>query len=124
MQKVLFPISDPKCYALLQSLTTKYSFDPDCLRFESSSIRNDDERDISYHYFGSRLAELYEELKTPAPHNSLEKWLERRSAPRYVMLATLLGVIIAILLGMLALAVSVAQVYISYQAWKHPVFQP
>ncbi|KEF61660.1 uncharacterized protein A1O9_03228 [Exophiala aquamarina CBS 119918] len=82
VQKVLFPISNPKCYALLQSLITKCSFDPDCLRFESSTIRNDDEKDISYHYFGSRFVELYEELQRPATHNPLEKWLERKSAPR------------------------------------------
>jgi hypothetical protein len=67
------------------------------------------------------LADLYEELENPRPHSGFEKWLERNSGARYVMLATLIGVLIAVLLGIAALAVSIYQAYIGYQAWKHPV---
>jgi hypothetical protein len=117
----MFPHSDPKSRAILRSLVSRSNFDPDCLRFEFNSIRNPDEEDIAYHYFGSRLADLYEELQNPAPYGLIEKWLERKSGARYVMLATLTGVFIAVLLGILALAVSVYQAYIGYQAWQHPV---
>jgi hypothetical protein len=117
----MFPHSDPKSRAILRLLVSRSNFDPDCLRFESNSIRNPDEEDIAYHYFGSRLADLYEELQNPAPHGLIEKWLERKSGARYVMLATLIGVLIAILLGILSLAVSIYQAYIGYQAWQHPV---
>jgi hypothetical protein len=117
----MFPHSDPKSRAILRSLVSRSNFDPDCLRFESNSIRNPDEEDIAYHYFGSRLADLYEELQNPAPYGLIEKWLERKSGARYVMLATLTGVFIAVLLGFLGLAVSIYQAYIGYQAWKHPV---
>src|SRR6202035_4701018 len=80
MQKILFPLSDPssKSRSLLQSLISTSSFDPDCLRFESASIRNPDEKDISYLYFGARLADLYEELENPQPRGWVEKWLERK----------------------------------------------
>lgn len=118
----MFPHSDPKSRAILRSLVSRSNFDPDCLRFESNSIRNPDEEDIAYHYFGSRLADLYEELQNPAPYGLIEKWLERKSGARYVMLATLTGVFIAVLLGFLGLAVSIYQAYIGYQAWKHPVW--
>jgi hypothetical protein len=121
VQKVLFPLSDPKSHSLLQSLVSASSFDPDCLRFESVDIRNPDERDIAYHYFGARLADLFEELENPKPHTRIEKWLERKSGARYIMFATLAGVAIAVLLGIAALAVSIYQAYIGYQAWKHPV---
>jgi len=121
VQKVLFPLNDAKSRSLLQSLVSTSFLDPDCLRFESASIRDADEKDISYHYFGPRLADLYEELEHPKPHSVIEKWLERRSGARYVMLATLTGVLIAVLLGIAALAVSGYQAWVGYQAWKHPV---
>ena len=121
IQKVLFPLSDPKSRALLLSFTTTISFDPDCLRFESASIRNADEKDIAYHYLGTRLLELYEEVENPTPRGWVEKWLERKSGARYVMLATLIGVVIAIVLGMASLAVGGYQAWIGYQQWQHPL---
>lgn len=78
------------------------------------------EDDIEFKYFGSRMSELLEEIENPAPDGLLEKWLERKSGARYLMLATLIGVLFAVLLGILALAVAIIQTYISYQAWKHP----
>ena len=121
IQKILFPLSDPKSRALLLSLTTIASFDPDCLRFESASIRNADETDIEYHYLGTRLLELYEEMENPTPRGWVEKWLERKSGARYVMLATLVGVVIAVVLGMVSLAVGSFQAWVAYQQWQHPV---
>jgi len=38
-----------------------------------------------------------------------------------MMLATLIGVVFAVLLGMVSLAVSSYQTWIAYQAWQHPV---
>ena len=121
VQKILFPLTDRKSRSLLLSLTSTSSFDPDCLRFDSASIRNNDEKDIAYLYFGEHLAELYDELENPTPRGSLEKWLERRSGARYVMLATMIGVIFAVILGMAGLAVGGYQAWVSYQQWQHPV---
>jgi hypothetical protein len=121
VQKILFPFDDAKSHAILRSLVSKSGFDPECLRWESNSMRNPEEKKISYHYFGARLAELYEESKDPSPHSWLDKWLDRKSGARQVMLVTMVGVAIAIVLGMLTLAVSVYQAWVAYQAWKHPV---
>ncbi len=109
VQKILFPLSDAKSRSLLQSLTTRSLFDPDCLRFESASIRNPDEKDIKYYYFGARLAGLYDELEHPRPRGWLQKCIERRSGARYTMMATLAGVLFALVLGMAGLAISVYQ---------------
>jgi len=38
-----------------------------------------------------------------------------------MMMATLVGVLFAVLLGILSLGVSLAQTWIAYQAWKNPV---
>ena len=121
LQKVLFPLSDLKSRSLLLSLTSTSSFDPDSLRYEFTAIRNHDEKDIAYHYWGTRLADLYEELENPTVRGSFEKWLERRSGARYVMFATVIGVMIAILLGMASLAIGSYQAWVGYQQWKHPI---
>ena len=121
IQKVLFPFYDKKSMGILRSLVFKSKFDADCLRFESEAIRSHDEKDVAYHYFGERLALLLDEVQNPRPHGSFEHWLERRSGGRYVMLATLIGVVFAVLLGIAALGLSGYQTWIAYQAWKHPV---
>lgn len=121
IQKSLFPLTDPKSKSFLVSLTATSSFDPDCLRFESTSIRNDEEREISYHYFSARLIDLYAELEKPTPRGWVEKWFERKSGARYVMMATLVGVITAVVLGILGVAVSEFQAWVTYQQWHHPV---
>jgi len=64
---------------------------------------------------------LYDELENPTPRGFFEKWLERRSGARYVMMATLTGVVIAIILGMFGLAVSIFQAWVGWQQWKHPI---
>ncbi|KAB8698118.1 hypothetical protein FH972_026368 [Carpinus fangiana] len=124
LQKVLFPQEDQKCRSFLHSLCSRYDFDRDCQRFEWTALRNEDEKDLSYRYWLERLEDLKQELENPRPKGLLEEWLERRSHPRYVMLATLVGVIIAIVLGAAGLAVSSYQAWIAYNAWKHPVPAP
>jgi hypothetical protein len=123
IQKILFPLNETKSQSLLEFLTSPNAggFDPDCLRFESVDIRHKEEKDIAYYYFGSRLMELHQELENPRPRGLLEKWVERRSGARYVMLATLAGVIIAVFLGIAGLAVTSYQTWIAYQQWQHPV---
>ncbi|KAI0162630.1 hypothetical protein BJ166DRAFT_524140 [Pestalotiopsis sp. NC0098] len=119
-QKILFPL-DSKSQALLRSLVSKKAFDPDCLRFGSSAYRLEDENEVVYRYWGSRLMDLYDEIENPTPRGYVDIWLEKRSKARHVMLATMVGVIIAVVLGILGLAVGIFQSWVSYQAWKHPV---
>lgn len=114
---ILFPL-DSDSELILRGLVAKDSFDRDCLRYDTS-FRVDGE--ASYKYFGSRLLELYEEVENPSPRGFLERWLERKSGARYVMMATLIGVFIAVILGILGLGVGIFQAWVAYEAWKHPV---
>jgi hypothetical protein len=121
LQKILFPLWDGKSVRLLQSLVSHSGFDPDIRNSQDASFIADDEEKIDFTYLGGRLAELYEELQYPRPRGWLAGWLERRSGARYIMLATLAGVLFAILLGMAGLALSGYQAWIAYQAWTRPV---
>jgi len=123
IQVILFPRGDAKSQALLESLiASKHGgFDPDVLRSELSTIRDPSEPEcLRYEYFGQRLADLREEINHPVVRG-MQKWFERKSTPRYVMMATLAGVCFAIALGLLALGLSGFQAWIAWQQWKHPV---
>jgi hypothetical protein len=120
IHNVLFP-SDHESQALLSSLVAKHGFDSDVLRFESWDHHGHDDPELSYPYFGNRLAELYEELQHPTPRTRLENWFERKSGARYMLMATMIGVFIAVIIGILGLGISGFQAYVSYQQWKHPV---
>ena len=121
IQNVLFPLLDPKSRSLLESLTSTSSFDPDCLRWDFVSIRNEDEKDITYKYLGTRLANLYQELEDPTPSGWIETWFERKKGGRYVLMATLVGVLVAVFLGFAGLALQGYQAWLTYQQWQHPV---
>ncbi|KAI3324286.1 hypothetical protein HD806DRAFT_494619 [Xylariaceae sp. AK1471] len=125
-QQILFPLHDAKSKRLLSSLimNKKYKFDADTGKFEFGAIRSAGEETISYMYLADRLDELYQAMQNPRPRSWLDKQLQRRSGARYMMLATLVGVVLAVLLGMAALALSAFQTWIAYQAWKHPVSLP
>lgn len=121
LQDILFP-SDGRSQSLLRSLISRSSFDPDCANFESAPYRIDEDgHDNTYASWDSRLVDLYDAIENPQPRGWLEKWFERRSGARYVMMATFIGVIIAIILGLLGLAVAIFQAWVAYQQWKHPV---
>ena len=64
---------------------------------------------------------LYDEIENPRPRGLIEKWIERRSGARYVMMATLIGVMIAVVMGFLGLVVAIFQAWITYQQWKYPI---
>ncbi|KAF4508095.1 hypothetical protein G6O67_004520 [Ophiocordyceps sinensis] len=120
VQKILFPFhSDSE--EILRHLVSRQSFDPDCLRYDLAGYRMQGEEDISYCYFGGRLIDLFKEQEDPKPHSILEKWFHRKSGARFMMMATLVGVFMAIILGVLGLAVGIFQAWLAYQAWKHPV---
>ncbi|KAK3316008.1 hypothetical protein B0H66DRAFT_478959 [Apodospora peruviana] len=119
--RLLFP-QDEKSQALLRNLVAKHDFDPDCLRFGTApfELQSTDERQRAAQFpvWGSRLMDLYDEIENPKPRGMLDAWLERRSKSRHVMMATIVGVSVAIVLGILSLGVSCFQAWISWQEWK------
>ena len=113
IQKVLFP-ADMHSEGLLRSLVKRQGFDPDCLRYEASEYRLPGETEVAYVYFGSRLADLYEEVTNPTPRGPFAKWIELRCRARHVMMATLGGLAIAIVLGFLGLTVQIVQLWLTW----------
>lgn len=122
LQSLLFPLHDIKSRNLLRSLVRakKTAFDPETLNSDDTSIRNPDEQSVGYVYLAERISTLYSELEDPEPRTRLDKILQRKSKDRHVMAATLVGVLIALVLGFASLGLSAYQTYIAYQAWKHP----
>ena len=96
-------------------LTQIYSISSSC---RSATLG---EENVAYFFLADRLSDLYNEMQNPQPRGWLGRFVERRSGARYMMIATLVGVIFAVFLGMLSLAVSSYQTWIAYQAWQHPV---
>ncbi|XXG99414.1 hypothetical protein Hte_005753 [Hypoxylon texense] len=118
------PSTEAKSKRLLQHLVCTDGFDPEITKFEFTSIRRVEEENIPFVYLADRLSELYNESQNPQPRSWLQRRMERRSSARHMMMATLIGVIFAVLLGIGSLIVSSYQAWIAYQAWQHPVAQP
>ncbi|KAK8014736.1 hypothetical protein PG990_008032 [Apiospora arundinis] len=116
IQVVLFRFNTPS-EDVLRSLVRKESLDPDYIQY-GFGVGEDN---LEYSCFGSKLMDLYDEVDNPSPRGFMEKWFERKSGARYVMMATFIGVVIAVVLGILSLAVGIFQSWVAYQAWKHPV---
>ncbi|KAH7121745.1 hypothetical protein B0J13DRAFT_648502 [Dactylonectria estremocensis] len=107
IKDILFP-DDQTSQSMLRSLISKAKFDPDIARIVEPPLHSCGIYEpIKYQYWGSRLLDLYDELENPTPRGFFEKWLERKSGARYAMMATLIGLFIAILLGALGLGVLV-----------------
>lgn len=118
---MLFP-DEVASQSILRTLVSRNKFDPDLLRVVDSPLYlSAVNAPIKCQYWGNRLMDLYEEIENPTPRGFFEKWLERKSGARYVMMATLVGVGFAILLGFFSLAVSIFQAWIGWQQWQHPI---
>lgn len=121
LQNILFPMDNKKARELLDRLMKKKQWDPELREYDLGATGIGGGGTIAYHYFAERLSELHDEMENPSPRGWLERRFERRKADRYMMMATLAGVVFAVLLGMFALIISCIQTWISYQAWQHPV---
>ncbi|KAH8683964.1 hypothetical protein BGZ61DRAFT_590081 [Ilyonectria robusta] len=117
IKEVLFP-DDSVSQSMLRSLISRDKFDPDMARIVDLSGLDEP---VRYQYWGSRLLDLHDEIENPTPRGFFEKWVERKSGARYAMMATLIGLFIAILLGALGLVVSIFQAWVGWQQWQHPV---
>lgn len=120
LNSVLFP-PFPESQYILQSLVSKRVFDEDVLHLNMHELRRRNEVEGEYRYLASRLRDLYNEIENPTPRRRFEQWFERRIAQRYFMMATIGGLIAAIILGILGLAVGIFQAFVAWQQWKHPV---
>lgn len=106
------------------SSLTRRGFGKHFLRYRMHRLRQeDDDPEIDYAYFGERLVELHNELKDPSPRNWFERLFEggTKSAERKMLMATTIGVFIAVTIGLFGLVIAGFQAWVGYQQWKHPV---
>jgi len=118
--QTIFP-PDVASQALLRNLVSKGGFDPDCLRFGTAPFElcsSEKQRALRFPIWGTRLMDLYDEIENPKPRGRMDAWLERRSKSRHIMLATVVGVLTAVLLGLFGLCLSVFQTWIAWRQWK------
>jgi len=118
---ILFPPMT-RSSSILESFVRDHSLNEDILQSEPYRYTRSTEArgELVYRYFSVRLQELLEEIEDPTPRTPLDKWFAQRIAQRYLMKATLAGVVSAICLGILGLAVALVQAWLTYQQWKHP----
>jgi len=110
-----------KSYGILRTLVAKGVLGGDMLQTEAQNLRHANENVGEYHYLAAKLRDIYDEVENPTPRGHLEEWFERRAAQRYFMMATLGGLLAAIILGLLSLGVSIFQAWVGYQQWQHPI---
>jgi hypothetical protein len=120
LNSILFPPMT-KSHGILRALVSKGVFDKDMLQLESRDVRHRHEVEGEYRYLASKLRDLYDEVDNPTPRGRFERWFDRRIAQRYFMMATFGGLVVAIILGILGLAVGIFQAWVAYQAWRFPV---
>lgn len=114
---VLFP-PDGESQAVLSKLIRKHHFDDELRQYEWSRYERDDNLKVEYSYFGTRLIDIYDEIQNPTPCSGWETWFQKYSAQRYMLMATVMGVLLAVILGFLGLIVSVFQAWMAYKQWK------
>lgn len=120
-QKILFPYNT-ESEQMLQELIPKEGLDPECDDYDLVNREpfSGDSDGIEYSYFVNNLVDLYEEVENPTPRGRLNRWLQRKSGDRYVMMATIASVLIALVLGFASVALAGYQSWLAYQAWKYP----
>jgi hypothetical protein len=122
LYKVMFP-PGRESENFASYLIKKHGFQEDFLRYKISWFKRDDDPEVDFSYFGDRLLELHNELEDPSPRNWFERLFEggSKSAERKMLMATTIGVFIAVTIGLFGLVIAGFQAWVGYQQWKHPV---
>ncbi|KAK4225076.1 hypothetical protein QBC38DRAFT_280405 [Podospora fimiseda] len=115
---ILFPVTnrrDKKSRALLKSMIRKEDFDSETKEIEF--VRKASE-DMTFHYWGHRLAALHEIIKKPPPANAMVAWFERHTSERNALTVAILGLFLSALFGMLSFIVGMLQFVLAWVAYK------
>ncbi|KAI8716917.1 hypothetical protein NCS52_00986300 [Fusarium sp. LHS14.1] len=115
---ILFPVAsigNKRSMRLLKKLIKKEGFDPEATWVEFVRPIPDD---LSFTYWGPRLAELHDVVKRPRPTNSLVSWFERHTSERNALTVAIIGLFLSVFLGLLSLVVGILQLIIAWLAWR------
>ncbi|KAI1170938.1 hypothetical protein F4777DRAFT_89489 [Nemania sp. FL0916] len=118
---ILFPIAsvgNKKSRSLLKKLIRTQNFDQDGLWVE---FVRPIPSDITFTYWGDRLAKIYDVVKRPPPRNAFVSWLERHTSERNALTVAIIGLFLAVVFGFLAFIIGLVQLVVSWLAWRYPV---
>ncbi|KAF5025677.1 hypothetical protein F66182_2283 [Fusarium sp. NRRL 66182] len=121
LQAILFPSLDEKSGHVLDSLVLKQGFDPECAQYEGYKIFPEPPQDFNYFYWGKRIAQLHDYTKCRPPRNKLERWFQQKTTERNALLIALIALFITIIIGIIGIGLSSVQIWIAWDAWRHPV---
>jgi hypothetical protein len=68
-------------------------------------------------HWAERLDVLWREIENPTPVTRIERWSERRKSARWATWWVVLGLLCALLFGLMATVLGALQVWISYCSW-------
>ncbi|KAK4180180.1 hypothetical protein QBC36DRAFT_205161 [Triangularia setosa] len=117
---ILFPIAsirDKKSRVLLNTMIAKHSFDAEAKWIEF--VRPIPE-DMSFDYWGDRLAALYKVVQKPPPTNALVAWFERHTSERNALTVAIVGLFLSVLFGLLSFIVGLLQLILAWVAYRNP----
>ncbi len=81
-------------------------------------IKSSSELFRRYPHWATRLHILFEEAEDPTPVSALDRWAERRKAPRHSFWVAAAAFAVGIFFGLVTTALGVIQIWISYCAWR------
>ncbi|KAK3314078.1 hypothetical protein B0H66DRAFT_643524 [Apodospora peruviana] len=128
--EILFPpVGDIRSRRLLAKEVALHELDPallQTLQFQSSDHESpsDVQRATDIHslyqrfpYWAARLHELWAEADDPEPTSYIGKYTERKKSPRFMYWCGVLGIMVAIMFGIVSTVLGCLQVWISYCSW-------
>ncbi|CAG9938596.1 unnamed protein product [Clonostachys rosea f. rosea IK726] len=117
---VLYPVAsvrDKRSRASLDTMIQKHGFDPESRWIEFVRATP---MDMKFDYWGSRLSVLQGFVKKPPPPNALVAWFERHTSERNALTVAIIGLLLAVIFGVLSFIVGLLQLILAYIAYKYP----
>ncbi|RKK32331.1 hypothetical protein BFJ66_g14071 [Fusarium oxysporum f. sp. cepae] len=117
---ILFPVMsarDTKSLDTLKGMIKRNGFDPEGRWIE---FVRETPSDMSFNYWGDRLAKLHDLVKRPPPANAIVAWFERHTSKRNALTVAIIGVFLSVLFGFLSFLVGLLQLILAWKAYNNP----
>lgn len=120
---LLFSHSQESAKKLIKKLQEEQDFDRDFGYFgtaDKSEYPHEKACVAQFPVWGSRLRDLWDEIRDPSPRTTVDNWLERMSKSRYTAMIAIIGLVTTVVVGVLTLVVAVLQLWIAWRQWVEP----
>lgn len=110
-------VKDRKSLNTLKAMIKKQGFDSEGRWIEFVRKKP---QDMSFEFWGDRLAKLYDAVRCPPPTNAMVAWFERHTSERNALTVAIIGVMLAVLFGFLSFVVGLLQLVLAWMAYCNP----